>query len=198
MAGEVRFVLVVLSFLLVVSLNLSAADSAAPAGPPKAKVEPVTDDYFGTKVVDNYRWLENGDSPESQEYVRQQLAYTRSILDPLPRRDAIHQRLSELLNIGTVNAPQIGGEYYFYTKRDGGQNQPVLYVRKGVHGEDRILVDPNALAADGTVALDWWYATEDGKYVTYDETGTGSSARSRPRPELPCRPPLLRASSRRL
>ncbi len=173
MAGEVRFVLVVLSFLLFLSLHLSAADSAAPTGPPKAKVEPVTDDYFGTKVVDNYRWLENGDSPESQEYARQQLAYTRSILDPLPSRDAIHQRLSELLNIGTVNAPQIGGEYYFYTKRDGGQNQPVLYVRKGVHGEDRILVDPNTLAADGTVALDWWYSTDDGKYVTYGTSHSG-------------------------
>ncbi len=180
MAADFRIILLLGSLVLAVSATVFAGDAAAPTGPPKAKVEPVTDDYFGTKVVDNYRWLENGESQESQEYARQQLAYTRSILDPLPGRDAIHKRLSELLNIGTVNAPQIGGKggsssdaYYFYTKRDGGQNQPALYVRKGVHGEDRVLVDPNTLAADGTVALDWWYATDDGKYVTYGTSHSG-------------------------
>jgi prolyl oligopeptidase len=72
----------------------------------------------------------------------------------------------------------MGGRYYFHTRREGNQNQPVLYVREGVHGavheQDRVLLDVNQLAADGTVALDWWYASEDGKYVAYGTSPSGS------------------------
>ena len=152
----------------------NAASTATPAGPPKAKVDVVTDDLHGHKISDPYRWLENGDSPETQEYVRAQLAYTRSLLDPLPGRERIHARLTQLLSIGNVGTPQVGGEWYFYTRREGMQNQPVLYVRKGLKGTDRALVDVNALAADGTVALDWWQISHDGKYVAYGTSPSGS------------------------
>jgi prolyl oligopeptidase len=102
------------------------------------------------------------------------MAYTRSLLDPLPGRDKINVRLTQLLAIGTVDAPHMGGKYYFYTRRDAGQNQPILYVRESLNGEDRVLLDINKLSTDGTVALDWWYASEDGKYIAYGTSPSGS------------------------
>ncbi len=172
-------------FLLLVCAAVALADNntpdagktptaVIPAGPPTAKVEIVTDDLHGHKISDRYRWLENADSPETQEYVREQLAYTRSVLDPLPGRDKIHGRLGQLLSIGNVGTPQVGDEWYFYTRREGMQNQAVLYVRKGLKSTDRALVDVNALAADGTVALDWWQTSHDGKYVAYGTSPSGS------------------------
>ncbi len=159
----------------------SSATSSAAANvptktlaPPKAKVEEVIDDYHGVKVADPYRWLENGNSPETQAFVRDELAYTRSVLDALPGRDPIHARLQQLFSIGTINEPRPGGDYIFYSRRNGTQNQPALYVRKGVKGQDRVLVDVNRLAADGTVALDWFYPSKDGKYVAYGTSPSGS------------------------
>ncbi|HEY1262316.1 MAG TPA: hypothetical protein VGF06_02265, partial [Terriglobales bacterium] len=142
--------------------------------PPKVKVAPVEETLHGHKIVDNYRWLEDAASPETREYVEQQMAYTRSLLDPLPGREQIHDRLLQLASIGTITTPQIAGKYLFYTRRSGAQNQPVLLVREGIHGQDRALVDANKLAADGTVALDWWYPSEDGKYVAYGTSSSGS------------------------
>src|SRR5258708_5715534 len=100
-----------------------AADATAPSGPPKAKVAPVEDTVQGHKIVDRYRYLEDGNDPDTKQYVEQQLAYTRSVLDPLPGRDKINARLSQLLTIGTIGPPQIGGPYYFYTRRHGTQHQ---------------------------------------------------------------------------
>ena len=148
--------------------------SARPSGPPRAKVAPVEDTVQGHKIVDRYRYLEDANNPDTKLYVEQELAYTRSILDPLPGRDRINARLSQLLEIGTVGAPQMGGKYYFHTRREGNQNQPVLYVREGLNGDDRVFLDINHLAADGTVALDWWYASDDGKYVAYGTSPSGS------------------------
>ena len=118
--------------------------------------------------------MENADSPETQAYVQAQLAYTRSLLDPLPGREKIHARLTQLLSIGNVGTPQVGGDWYFYTRREGTQNQAVLYVRQGLKGTDRALVDVNALAVDGTVALDWWQISHDGKYIAYGTSPSGS------------------------
>jgi prolyl oligopeptidase len=147
---------------------------SSPVGPPKAKVVPVEDTVQGHKIVDPYRYLENPNDPDTKLYVEQELIYTRSVLDPLPGRDKINARLSQLLEIGTVGVPQLGGKYYFHTRREGNQNQPVLYVREGLNNEDRVLLDVNQLAADGTIALDWWYASEDGKYVAYGTSASGS------------------------
>jgi prolyl oligopeptidase len=167
---------------LVFAEDSRGGDSTVPSGPssgpPKAKVAPVEDTVQGHKIVDPYRYLENPDDPDTKLYVEQELSYTRSILDPLPGRDKINARLSQLLQIGTVGAPQMGGRYYFHTHREGNQNQPVLYVREGVNGgfneKDRVLVDVNKLSSDGTVALDWWFSSEDGKYVAYGTSASGS------------------------
>jgi prolyl oligopeptidase len=143
-------------------------------GPPKAEVRPLEETFYGTKVVDQYRWLEDGDSPETRKWVTEEMAYTRGVLDPLPGREAIHTRLTALLHIGDIGVPRIGGKYYFYTRRDGLQNQPVLYVREGIDGKDRVLVDVNLLAADGTIALDWFEPAVHGKYVAYGTSASGS------------------------
>src|SRR5256885_15132331 len=128
--------------------------------------------------------MEDSSNADTQQYVQQELAYTRSMLDPLPGREKIHQRLSQLLTIGTIGAPQIAGKYYFYTRREGMQNQPVLYVREGGgngkdDGKDRVLVDANALAADGTIALDWYEPSEHGKYLAYGTSPSGSERSTR-------------------
>src|SRR3989454_3904636 len=177
MSGGLRLFWILACFLLLVSVVWAADDSTAntiQVGPPKAKVAPVEETIPGHKFVDPYRYLEDVDNPDTRQYVEQELAYPRSILDPLPGREKIHQRLSQLLTIGTIGAPQLGGKYYFYTRREGSQNQPVLLVRQGVHGKDRTLVDVNQMAADGTVALDWWFPSEDGKYVAYGTSASGS------------------------
>jgi prolyl oligopeptidase len=177
MSGGLR--LLFLSFTVGLATMAICADdasmkSSSPVKLPLASQKPVVDEVQGHKITDPYRWLEDAASPETKQWVSDEMAYTRSVLDPLPGRDQLHKRLTDLMSIGTISAPQIGGKYYFYTKRGGSQNQPVLFVREGVGGNDRTLVDVNQLAADGTIALDWWVPSDDGKYVAYGTSPSGS------------------------
>jgi prolyl oligopeptidase len=176
MSGGLR--LLFLSFLVGIAATAVLADDGSvkfsPEKVPLAPQKPVVDEVQGHRITDDYRWLEDAASPETQQWVNDEMAYTRGVLDPLPGRDQLHKRLTDLMSIGTISAPQIGGKYYFYTKREGSQNQPVLFVREGVNGNDRTLVDVNQLAADGTVALDWWVPSDDGKYVAYGTSPSGS------------------------
>jgi len=159
------------------------AEERTEDGPPVAEPKPVIDFFHGTKVLDDYRWLEKADSPATKKWVAEENAYTRAILDRLPGRDAIEKRLTELLSIGNVTPPIIAGRYYFFTKRAGMQNQPLLYVReRSEPGEtlqvtslqDRVLIDANRLSSDGTTALDWFQPSENGKYVAYGLSQNGS------------------------
>jgi prolyl oligopeptidase len=185
MAGGLRLFLIFSSLSLSLFLLAAAVyagddsqSSTAPSAPPVAEVKPVADLFHGTRVVDNYRWLEDGSSPQTQQWVAQEMAYTRGTLDHLAGRDAIQKRLTELLSIGSVTPPILAGRHYFYTRREGMQNQPILYVREktsdGLDGPDRVLVDANQLAADGTIALDWYQPSENGKYVAYGTSPSGS------------------------
>ena len=163
MSGGLR--LLFLSFLVGVAATAILADDAtstsSPAKVPLAPQKPVVDEVQGHKITDPYRWIENAASPETQQGVNEESAYTRSVLDPLSGRDQLHKRLTDLMSIGTISAPQIGGKYYFYTKREGSQNQPVLFVREGVdarNAEDFFLIrdgqrlnDGNAIDDDETV-----------------------------------------------
>ena len=96
------------------------------------------------------------------------------MLDAFPGRTELRARIQQLLHIGRVEAPRPAGTYYFYEKREGEQNQPVIYVREGIGGHDRALIDVNELAPDGTVALDWWHPSHDGKFVAYGTSPNGS------------------------
>src|SRR6476646_9072113 len=149
--------------------------------PPVAKTMTVIDDYHGHKIADPYRWLEDSAAPETQQFVAEQNAYTRSVLDNIPGRDELRRRVEQLLTIGRVASPRIGGNNYFYERRDGRQNQAVVYVLegqgrggKGTQSKDRALIDVNDLAPDGTIALDWWYPSEDGRYVAFGTSPNGS------------------------
>jgi len=175
-SGELRLLAILIS-LMVTGAMVWAADSlstSVPAGPPKVKTDNVEDVVQGHKIADPYRWMEDASSSETQAYVREEMAYTRSILDPLPGREQLHRRLEQLMTIGAISAPQVTEKYFFYTRREGTQNQPVLLVRDSVRGNDRVLLDINKLSADGTVALDWWFPSDDGKYVAYGTSPSGS------------------------
>jgi prolyl oligopeptidase len=145
-----------------------------PPAPPEARVATVIDDYHGQRIADPYRWLEDATAAETRQFVAEQNAYTRSVLEGIPGRDGLRQRIAQLLTIGRVASPRIGGNRYFYERRDGRQNQAVVYVREGRKGKERPLIDVNDLAPDGTIALDWWYPSEDGRYVAFGTSPNGS------------------------
>ncbi|MBK9189569.1 MAG: prolyl oligopeptidase family serine peptidase [Phycisphaerales bacterium] len=146
------------------------------AAPPETKREPVTDTLHGVKLVDDYRWLEgdNSDpkemgklSPEVAAWTDAQNAYTRGLLDTLPGRKALEDRLRPLMEIGSISAPAMRRNRYFYTRREGKESQPRVFVREGYKGEPRLLLDPGALDADGLTALGGYWPSQDGKYLAF-------------------------------
>jgi prolyl oligopeptidase len=150
-----------------------AQDTKKPAYPP-TKTDNVVDVLHGVKIVDPYRWLEDGNSAETKEWVEKQNALTQSLLGKVPAREEIREKLGKLLEIGSLGTPTPRKGRYFYTKREGTQNQPVLYVRDSVNGKDRVLLDINELSKEGTVALDWYFPSRDGKLLAYGLSRDGS------------------------
>jgi prolyl oligopeptidase len=153
--------------------------AAAPL-PVPTRTDDVVDTWHGVKVPDPYRWLEKSDSDEVRSWTEKQNAHMRKLLDAVPDRARISDRLWQLYEIGAVGAPVIKGQgkarRYFYTRRTGKQNQPVLHLREAraePHVKDRVLVDVNQLSVDGTRALDWWFPSEDGRYVAYGVSSNG-------------------------
>ncbi|HEV8176626.1 MAG TPA: hypothetical protein VGP44_02945, partial [Gemmatimonadales bacterium] len=143
-----------------------------PDYPPTRSLD-VVDVLHGETIADPYRWLEDGSSSATRIWTEQQNAVTEAYLAAAPGRDRIGRRLEELLAIGVLSVPTPKRGRYFYLRRDGRQNQPVLYWRDGVDGVDRIAVDPNALNEGGTTALDWYYPSEDGRLLAYGLSENG-------------------------
>ncbi|MCI0523804.1 MAG: prolyl oligopeptidase family serine peptidase, partial [Acidobacteria bacterium] len=143
------------------------------AYPPAKKVDQI-DDYHGVKVADPYRWLEDPDSADSRGWIEAQNKLTFSFLDKIPERAKIKDRLTRLWNYEKYGPPFKEGGRYFYFKNDGLQNQNVLYTLKSLDGEPRVLLDPNKLSTDGTVALSGYAVSEDGKYLAYGLSTSGS------------------------
>ena len=155
------------------TLDRGAGDS------PMTKKLDLVENLHGTRVADPYRWMEDGDSADVRAWTDQQNARTRKALDALPGREALRGQVKDLLQIGYVSAPSIkttraGVQRYFHTKREGTQNQPALYVREGVTGKDRVLLDASSLSEDGTTALDWWYPSRDGALLAWGRSDSGS------------------------
>ena len=132
------------------------------------------DNYFGTKVADPYRWLEDDKSPETARWVEAQNAVTFGYLDKIPFRQALHKRLTEIYNYPRYSSPRRAGEYYFFSKNDGLQNQSVLYVQKGLEGQPEVFVDPNRLSPDGTVRILLISFSRNRKYVAISRSEAGS------------------------
>lgn len=141
---------------------------------PESKKSDVTDDYFGTKIADPYRWLENDTAADTKAWVEAENAVTNNYLSQIPFREKIRSRLTEIWNYPKSSAPFRAGEYYFYTKNDGLQNQGVYYFRKGMDGAEQVFLDPNKLSEDGTVALTGLYFSNDKKYAAYSIARSGS------------------------
>ena len=141
---------------------------------PHAHTVDQTDDYHGTRVADPYRWLEDPDSPETQAWVEAQNALTFDYLSRIPAREKIRARLTELWDFAKAWAPLKRGGRYFQLRNTGLQNQDVLFVLDALDGEAHVLLDPNTLSDDGTVALNTWEVSPDGKWLAYAVSTSGS------------------------
>lgn len=143
------------------------------AYPTSRKIEQI-DEYHGTKVADPYRWLEDPESDETQAWIEAQNQVTFAYLNEIPAREKIKQRLTQLWDYEKYSIPFKEGDRYFYFKNDGLQNQSVLYTLTSLDGEASILIDPNTLSEDGTVALSGIAISENGKLMAYGLSASGS------------------------
>jgi prolyl oligopeptidase len=152
------------------------------ATPPATTARPVTETIHGTTLTDPYRWLE-GDvtapadpqkvTPEVVAWTDAQNRYTREVLDNLPGRTALEERLRPLMEVGTVSAPAIRGTRYFFSRREGSQNQAVRYWREGARGEDHVLLDPAQLDPSGLTTIEWVSPSADGKLAAFGSYKAG-------------------------
>jgi len=143
---------------------------------PETAKKPVVDEYFGTKVTDNYRWLEDDRSAETEAWVKAENEVTFDYLSKIPYREQLKERLSELWNYEKVGTPFKEGDYTYFYKNDGLQNQYVIY-RKDKDGKEEVFLDPNTFAEDGTTSLGSISFTKDGKTVAYAISEGGSDWR---------------------
>ena len=167
---------------LIVSVALcgaavSCSDAGMPrttARPPETRSVPVTDTIHGIEIVDDYRWLEGDNTdadnqgkvtPAVAAWTDAQNAYTREALDHLPGRRVLEDRLRPLMEVGAVSSPRIRGNRYFYSKREGAQNQPIVYVRERHDGPDRVLIDPTTLDPSGLTTIEWFSPSENGRQI---------------------------------
>ncbi len=167
----------IISSLFVASCMNKEKKSIPPVtfgAPPVTKTVDVSEDYFGTKIADPYRWLEYDSAADVAEWVKQQNEYTFGYLNQIPFRNNIKQRLEEIWNYAKYSSPFKKGDNYFFYKNDGLQNQSVLYIQKGLKGEAKVLLDPNKLSADGTVSLGGISFSHDNKYMAYSLGKAGS------------------------
>ena len=141
---------------------------------PKAEKDGTVDEYFGVKVADPYRWLENDTSKQTTAWVEAENKVTNAYLQKIPFREKLLKRMTELVNYEKISAPRKRhGKWYFY-KNNGLQNQSVLYVKDNLNGEARVFLDPNTLSTDGTVALKDVSFSNNGKYAAYAISRSGS------------------------
>jgi prolyl oligopeptidase len=155
---------------------LAARGRTAPDGPPVARIAPVTDTLWGEQIVDPYRWMENPKDPDWEPFMRAQAAYTRAVLDAIPGRKDLYARISQLSGeAAATRAVQSAGGRMFYEKRPKGADNFKLFMRRGVRGAERLLIDPTVLTQDGKhVSLDWWLAAPNGQFVVYGLSPAGS------------------------
>jgi prolyl oligopeptidase len=141
---------------------------------PQTKKVDHVDTYFGVKVADPYRWLEDENSPETRQWIEEQNKVTFGYLERIPFRQQVKQRLEKLFDYPKYSAPFRRGEYFFFSKNEGLQNQSVLYRQRGLDGKPEVVLDPNTLSEDGTARLSGFTLSRDGKYAAYGISRAGS------------------------
>jgi prolyl oligopeptidase len=162
------------AFAMTSAFAVPQLAAQSPLHYPIARKSDQSDNYFGTAVADPYRWLENTDSPETKQWIEAENALTFQYLASIPERASIKEQLTRIWNYPKYNVPTKRGKDYFFTENSGLQNQAVLYVQRGLKGVRKMVLDPNTLSTDGTVALGVWDATENGKYLAYAVAAAGS------------------------
>lgn len=133
-----------------------------------------TDDYHGTKVADPYRWLEDDNSADTKAWVQEQNKVTFDYLNKIPYRAQWRKRIEEVYNYAKYSAPFRSGEYFYFYKNDGLQNQSILYRQKGLDGKPELVIDPNKLSADGTTVMTTFSLSRNGQYAVYGLSRGGS------------------------
>lgn len=168
-------------FLLFALLGLAACQSSTQQMPtiktipyPETHRDSVSDNYHGTTVSDPYRWLENDTAAEVENWVMRQNEVTQNYLGQIAFRDQIKSRLTEIWNYPKYSSPSKEGDWYYFFKNDGLQNQSVLYRQKGLEGQPEIFFDPNALSKDGTASLASIAFSKDHRYCAYGIARSGS------------------------
>ena len=141
---------------------------------PLARREDQIDDYHGMKIADPYRWLEDVDSQETLEWIHQENELTFGFLEKIPTRSKIRERLTQLWNFGKASSPYKKGGRFFQFRNSGLQNQDILHVSETLSDTPRVLLDPNSLSKDGTVALNSWAVSSNGKWLAYAISSSGS------------------------
>ncbi|MES1255958.1 MAG: S9 family peptidase, partial [Acidobacteriota bacterium] len=162
---------------LVVAIVLQAALAPRLSYPPSQKGD-VVDDYFGTRVADPYRWMEDLDSKDVAEWVAAQNQVTSSYLATLPLRAHFERRIAALWDYPKVTLPVKEGGRYFYQKNSGLERQAPLYVRDTLNAPARVVLDPNQLSPDGSVSLTQWEPSRDGRLVAYALSEGGADWRT--------------------
>lgn len=138
----------------------------------------VVDDYFGVKVADPYRWLEDESSPSTRRWIKQQQSLTENYLGYIPDRDAIRRRLTQLWDYERYSPPIRRGDYYYMFKNDGLQNQDILYRMAGPDSPLEVVLDPNLFSRDGSISLGEYAFSKDGAMLAYQVSEAGSDWRS--------------------
>jgi prolyl oligopeptidase len=169
----------ILRGLFLAAASATLLFSTAQASPPVAPVRPVTEDFFGTKVTDPYRYMENVADPVVQDWMRSQSAHARATLDAIPGRDRLLERLVALQGRRAASVAEIvetPGSRFFYSKRGLGQNVYKVHLRDGLDGTERVLVDPEALQAATGIphSVDYFVPSWDGRYLAYGISAGGS------------------------
>ncbi|MGB8952113.1 MAG: prolyl oligopeptidase family serine peptidase [Candidatus Aminicenantales bacterium] len=160
--------------LFLVGQNEGCKKTQASLNYPVTKKVDQADDYFGTQVADPYRWLEDDNAEEVKQWVGEQNKVTFTYLEGIPFREKMRQRITEIFNYPRYSSPRRAGEYYFFYKNDGLQNQSVLYIQKGLDGEPEVFIDPNALSPDGTVRINLVGISNDNRYAALSRSEAGS------------------------
>jgi prolyl oligopeptidase len=168
------FIVTSLLLACLILILLSGITSARKLTYSPARMDSMVGDYFGTKVPDPYRWLENPDFPETQVWVEAENKLTHDYLNAIPVREKIKTRLTELMNFPRYSTPTKRGDRYFFSKNDGLQNQSVFYMQKSLTGEPEVVLDPNKLSPDGTIALTLESFSKDGELLAYALSKSGS------------------------
>jgi prolyl oligopeptidase len=151
-----------------------AAQNAGRLTYPETKTVDQVDDFFGTRIPDPYRWLEDPNSPETRAWVEAQNRVTFGWLEQVPERERLHRRLKELWNYERYGVPSRHGEHYIFSHNSGLQRQPVIYRTTRLDAKPEVLLDPNPLSEDGTTAVAGATFTDDGRYMAYALSERGS------------------------